>query len=419
MKKKLIAIFILFILLSVGLMKMRMASQIKNEELEDKYIEQIVAVVVPHHDIVKAERRVVLEEILQKRPNIQSIVLISPDHFSDFQKDIKYSDRDWQLSNGVYQFNKEMFDNFSGFTRDNKQLLKDHGVYNILPDLKEYWPNSKIIPFIIGQEVEFSDLTELSNLINENCTKDCLLVASVDFSHFLPRSLADIHDQEALSALQEMQIPWNHDLEVDSPQSLYLLTQYAQYNNSKYFHLKKHTNSGWLRDLRDYETTTHIMGYYISNENEQAEMEEEVMDQHTFTLGANLDKERDKKNLGDRFFYGVDKFTYHLGPDYRLAKNLLVMSTEGVKQKCRINLEANEIVFHLGSDCALAGSRRNSQVDLLVLPIEDDKDGSKILIIGQKKSEYLTKLFKDLHNSTSSIVVDEENGMFYNYSKTN
>jgi hypothetical protein len=94
------------------------------------------------------------------------------------------------------------------------------------------------------------------------CGFDCLLVASVDFSHYLPATLADTHDAFSLKNLQNLDFENIFKSEIDSPQSLYLLIKFALSKSAQKWTLFAHTNSGYISQNPDLETTTHVFGYY-------------------------------------------------------------------------------------------------------------------------------------------------------------
>lgn len=141
-------------------------------------------------------------------------------------------------------------------------LKNDHAIYNPLADLKLYFPSATIYPILIGQKIDPSSLDNLISQISNSCGFDCLLVASVDFSHYLPATLAQVHDSYTISNLQNLDSTSIQLSEVDSPQSLYFLIKYSLLKNAKSWHLFAHTNSGFLANNPDTETTTHIFGSY-------------------------------------------------------------------------------------------------------------------------------------------------------------
>lgn len=105
-------------------------------------------------------------------------------------------------------------------------------------------------------------LDKLLSQLDNVCRFDCLLVFSVDFSHYLPATLAHVHDLYTLSQLQNQDSTKVFKAEVDSPQSLYLMTKFASVRRAGRWHLFAHTNSGIISGNPDIETTTHVFGSY-------------------------------------------------------------------------------------------------------------------------------------------------------------
>jgi len=140
-----------------------------------------------------------LSKIRLYRPLTKKIIIIGPDHFSINQKQISFTDSSWSLSDSQIFFDYS-FDS-SGLSANNQLLKNDHTIYNLLPDLKKFFPRATLVPILIGQKLSPSDLEPLYQKINSYCHFDCLLIASVDFSHYLPASLAEVHDAYTLDAL--------------------------------------------------------------------------------------------------------------------------------------------------------------------------------------------------------------------------
>lgn len=210
---------------------------------------------MPHHNLVANVRQEFLKDVASKRPVTNKIILLGPDHFSNNQRQTMISDQPWKLSNGNFLFNNFQFN----LPVDNNLVKNDHSIFNPLTDLKTYFPQASVYPILIGQKVDPKTLDSLFAQIRKKCLSDCLLVASVDFSHYLPATLAEVHDAYTINNLQNLDTDNILKSEVDSPQSLYILTKFSQ---SKKFNLFAHTNSGFLSRNPDFETTTHVFGSY-------------------------------------------------------------------------------------------------------------------------------------------------------------
>lgn len=244
-------------------------------------------------------RQKFLERISKSRPITRKIILIGPDHFSSDQRQININNQDWNLSTGYLKFQ----DLNLNLPINNDLLKNDHAIYNPLADIKTYFPQAVIYPILIGQKVSFSELDSLLNKIVPLCNSDCLLIASVDFSHYQPATLAEAHDSHTLRVLNNFETKNISNLEVDSPQSLYLLTKFSELKSAKKFNLFAHTNSGFITGSPDIETTSHIFAYYTSG------VSPKINTTTTVSAPKLFDRHQNQNTLGDRFFYGVDNFT--------------------------------------------------------------------------------------------------------------
>lgn len=356
-----------------------------------KNISYPVAIVVPHHNLVKEKRTELFKEIAAKKRDIQTVVILSPDHFSLNQYHISYTDEPWHLSNGEMYFDPKIGDALvNGFSKETGTLREDHGIYNLLAEIKNLWPEAKIVPLLIGQKMKFDRLNDLRQRLNKYCLNDCLLVASVDFSHYLPRSLADIHDLNSLEALDNLKISEDGEIEIDSLQSLYLLTEFAKNKGSLNFHYYDHTNAGWLMKNRDVETTTHFFGWY---QKDFFKTKKESF--QTFLIGTNLNEKEKIKALGERFYYGVDYYNGQLKEIYQPNQKMKIVP---VNNSSVIERKDGILNVSLGPDLVVSGYRINTGNGLVFLPIEN-VDGQNFLLRGDKKTKYLEELFKTVDTS--------------------
>lgn len=262
--------------------------------------------------MVAANRQNFLQKVRLLRSYTKKIILISPDHFSTNQKQISYTDTDWNLSNGKI-FYDHTFDS-SNLTANNQLLKNDHGVYNILPDIKKYFPKATIVPILIGQQLSIDNLNILYQKINNYCHWDCLLIASIDFSHYLPAMMAEAHDNFTLNAIYSQNLDKIFISEVDSPQSLYIVSKFAFDKNNK-FTLFDHTNSGHLTHNPDIETTTHIFGLFNNFQIHNFQNKTNIK----LDLPYPIDQKQNLKSLGVRFFYGFDEINVNSTlPDFAI-----------------------------------------------------------------------------------------------------
>ena len=229
----------------------------------------INSIIVPHHDLVKSQRSELFKKIAPKIQNTQTVILISPNHFNTGSADILTTSKKWQLLNSSIAPNKQRVDKLlkNDFIKeDDVAFSGEHGIANILQDIATFMPKVQIVPIIIKEGVSLDGIQKLANQIKKLADEQTLIISSVDFSHYQPAALAELHDIASIRALTDKNLDatWSN-IEVDCPACLYVASKVAEDKKFK-FVLENHTNSGILEKSRDAESTTHVFGYYSNVE---------------------------------------------------------------------------------------------------------------------------------------------------------
>lgn len=341
---------------------------------------QPITIVVPHHNFVAQKRLEYFKTIALKRPFTKTVIIIGPNHFSPNQNNLIYSNRQWNLSSGIINFNPDLESNLSPFLNlDNNLVKNDHAIFNLLPDIKTVWPEATVFPILIGQNYSVSKLDTLISTLSQNCKFDCLLVTSVDFSHYLPSGLAEIHDLKNIKELNNQNLTEIPQLEVDSPQSLYVLAKFAQNKNAKNWDLFFNSNSGKLSDNSDIETTSYVIGSY-----QKSLLKSNRLKTETSLISKKINKEKSLSSLGARFFYGTDYL------DLNYSSNSFV-----------------QLPFDLPDNIVVTKTVNDSQIKYQFFPTET-KNGSTYLLRGQTKISSLNNFFNQA-NLPQNCWLDSKN----------
>jgi len=276
--------------------------------------EKIPVVIVPHFNTFAEKRAEFLTEI-KKRISPKTVIIVSVNHFNSGDSEIITTDKNWRLQGGDVGVDKNLHQKLveakiaasSAAPFDN-----EHGINNIIPEVKNIFAR-EILPIIIKDRTSKEKVDELTNWISANC-QECLLVASVDFSHYQPSALAKIHDQYSIQALAAMDRDKIWQAETDSPQTLYLAECIAENYQAKNFHLYYNSNSGELAGSDDVETTSVVLGYYSDKPSEVATQPsttfviagDAMFDRNVWHNFKNVGLKKIFSNFGDRVFRGVD-----------------------------------------------------------------------------------------------------------------
>lgn len=188
--------FFIFLISAIVLAVFYFSDFLKKENKEIT----ITAGVVPHHLLAEDIIRDFFEYISKEEPKV--IILLSPDHFNA----------------GSLEIIKE----------SSPALKLDHGITNLTPFIEEYFPKSEIRPFLIPQKMSLEKVKEFVLDLNLSTPQNTIVIASVDFSHYLPVSIAFLHDAKSIRTLINFEEDNFENIEVDSWQSLYAARYFAK-----------------------------------------------------------------------------------------------------------------------------------------------------------------------------------------------
>jgi poly-gamma-glutamate synthesis protein (capsule biosynthesis protein) len=180
-----------------------------------------------------------------------------------------------------------------------------------LAALRENFNSAKIIPIILKDKTNEDEIINLNEALIEVCRDECLMVSSIDFSHYLPGALAEIHDNLSLRVLNNLDKDLVKRTEIDSIPAISLLVEFVKNNQAQEFVLSKHLNSGQIEYSPDGESTSYVLGYFQKGT-------PQLKDSFSFMIGGDvmLGRQVDYtfknnlnllwSNISDRFFNGVD-----------------------------------------------------------------------------------------------------------------
>jgi len=227
--------------------------------------QDIVSGVVPHHLLAEE----IIEDFFsyisfQEKP--KTIVILSPDHF---QSGIIMESNSF-ITIGL-EGDDEKFNNLKVNTllsgklfKENKMILNnsavivEHGVTTLLPYIRKYFPETNILPILIPADITKEQVEQLVKTIDENILLNTIVVASVDFSHYLPSRAADFHDTKSIRVLLNFEEENFKNIEVDCWQALYAARLFAKLQQKEAPHIIAHKNSADFLNLELEETTSYF-----------------------------------------------------------------------------------------------------------------------------------------------------------------
>jgi hypothetical protein len=200
----------------------------ENPRIRDFGDGRIIAGVVPHHDTAA----VMISGFFSQAARFEydTVIILAPNHSNDFAKIIT-SYRDWDI--GVMtdrDFTEELLAADLPSALSHEHIENDHSVNILIPYIGYYLPDTKVAPVLLNRKLGLDEIIGLFNWLKDYTSdKNVLLVASIDFSHFLTAPLAAERDRATSAAIYARDFWRIHtmgDDYLDSPAALIIFLKY-------------------------------------------------------------------------------------------------------------------------------------------------------------------------------------------------
>lgn len=224
------------------------------------HTDAIRVALVPHHLVAGELISRIFESLRAQKVN--HVIIISPNHYEAGTGSIQTSNHAWQTPFGrVPGMNLG-----TEFPEASRQIMKvEHGVSGLMPYIAYYLPQARVSSIILKYRTSDAQVARLAEELSPQLSQDTVLLASVDFSHYLPYPVAEARDQLTGRLLLELNESPLYNLNndyLDSPPALALLIKVCRLTGSKSFLTTGHSNSAViLSDPYLQSTTSHFSGW--------------------------------------------------------------------------------------------------------------------------------------------------------------
>jgi len=199
----------------------------------------------------------------------RTIVLLGPNHYERGDYTVLSSLYGWETPFGIIEPNGQVIQELVKIKLaqiDEDVLSKDQAVAGIMPFIKYYLPNTKVVPLLLSGFMTEVDTQILSSSLKNYLNKDTVIIATVDFSHYLTSQQAQEKDKTTLELLKNFDyrqlLSLNNDY-LDSPSSIVVLLMAMQTLGAAKMELLYHTNSGEIQKNNSIEATSYFsIAYY-------------------------------------------------------------------------------------------------------------------------------------------------------------
>jgi AmmeMemoRadiSam system protein B len=246
--------------------------------------DQLKGGIIPHHLV--ASDNIANFFATMKQSNNATIVLIGPNHYQKGDFDVLTSKFAWDSPYGIVEPDTAIIDELVNRNLahiDEDTVEHDHSVASFAPFIQYFIPGTKVVPIILKRGFSIEDIEQLSiylaNLTNQchpgeattsigshynNCS--IFFLASVDFSHYLPKDNAyqkDKFTEELLKGKDYGELYRLNNDYLDSPPSVILLMKTMEKLRADNLQIFAHTNSANYPNSDQKNTTSHfVVGFW-------------------------------------------------------------------------------------------------------------------------------------------------------------
>lgn len=193
---------------------------------------KMVAGVIPHHGVAS---RLMDSFYKTLEDEYDAVVILGPDHYNA-GKGIVFSACSWQTILGTIEPDAEFCSSMAvsldlKASQADDAIQHDHSVSWHLPYVADYLPSAKVVPVLLSSLTTTEQLNAMVKLLEEYSQSHRLLViASIDFSHYLMPDDAMAHNETTKRLIDGRDynriLKLNSD-NIDSPETLYVFLKYC------------------------------------------------------------------------------------------------------------------------------------------------------------------------------------------------
>ncbi len=218
--------------------------------------------IIPHHLLASKLIADFFQRLQSQKPD--TVILIGPNHPDLGEFEVVTSKYQWKTPFGAVIPNTKVIDSLidKNIAHINEDVIvREHSVAGIMPYIKYYLPETKVVPIILKYGIDEQEINRLTYELTNSHDQHMVIIASVDFSHYLSSAEADKKDETTLPIMKQFDyrklLMLNNEY-LDSPPSIVAVLMSMQKLNAENFELLDHTNASKLTNIDFTETTSYF-----------------------------------------------------------------------------------------------------------------------------------------------------------------
>ena len=223
---------------------------------------KMIGGITPHHLAVGFILADFYNRLLWQKPT--TIILLGPNHYERGNFKALTSLYGWQTPFGIVEPDETIINALikQDLVRvDENTLPNDHAVAGSMPFIKYYIPDAKVVPILLSGGASEKESEILANRLKDFVKGDVVIIAPVDFSHYLTNKEAQEKDKVTLKVMKDFDYRqlflMNNDY-LDSPPSIGTILMVMQKLGTTHMDLLYHSNSGEIQKNDSIQTTSYF-----------------------------------------------------------------------------------------------------------------------------------------------------------------
>lgn len=222
--------------------------------------------IIPHHLFAGFIIADFFDRLSSQKPT--TIILLGPNHYEKGNFKALTSLYGWDTPFGIVTPDDSIINTLIDLNlvkADEETLPNDHSLSGIMPFIRYYLPDAKVVPILLSGGFTKDESEVLANSLSNFMTKEVIVIAPVDFSHYLTSSQAKEKDEATLQVIKDFNYRrlylFDNDY-LDSPPSIGTFLMIMQKIGITKMDVLYHTNSGELQNNEYIQTTSYFSVVY-------------------------------------------------------------------------------------------------------------------------------------------------------------
>ncbi len=223
-----------------------------------------IAGVVPHHAPTTFPLIAEFYARLKGTKKINTFVVIGPDHFNAGKDTVMVSRVPFLTPEGTVEQDLPLIQellNARLASVDEDLYNKEHSMDTQLVFIKHYFPKAKVVQLVYNARITERRAKEIGKALARKDSTHLFVVASVDFSHYLPTAKARPIDRNSQKLLESGDPAVMPKVVADSPGSLTTLLTFMKEKKARALRPFYSYNTADF-SLNNTNTTGYVVGYY-------------------------------------------------------------------------------------------------------------------------------------------------------------